>query len=124
MQISVKIENIDGIRAALRSFPERVKPFLRDASMKSAFMIERNAKILAPVDTGRLRSSIATSLGIADQGLSSIVQTNVNYAIFVHEGTKRMPGRPFMEQAAEQSRDQINQIYDYYLGKALDNIAQ
>lgn len=50
--------------------------------------IERVAKEMAPVDRGRLRSSIAARLEVGDGGLPRvIVGTNVEYAAFVHEGT-------------------------------------
>lgn len=121
--ITIKIENIDRIRDAFARYPEIVGPFLRDASMKSAFTIEAQAKILSPVDTGRLRATIATSLGIASQGISSIVSTNVFYAIYVHEGTRHMRGRPFMRQAAEKKRIDVQEIYKAQIEKALQKVA-
>lgn len=123
MQISIQIENVQRLAAALASFPEVVTPKLRNASMKSAFLVEREAKVLSPVDTGRMRSSIATSLGISDGGITSIVQTNVKYAIFVHEGTRRMRGRPFMKQAVDHVRNQIQDVYELEISRALDIIA-
>lgn len=122
-EIKIEIQNLDRLRAAFGAYPEIVAPLLRDASMKSAFAIERRAKILSPVDTGRLRSSIATSLGIVNQGITSIVQTNVFYAIFVHEGTRRMRKRPFMKQAAEQSVKEIGEFYSEAERKAFDKVA-
>jgi len=55
--ISIRIDNLENLKAAFGSYPEIVAPMLRDASMKSAFEVERAAKILSPVDTGRLRAS-------------------------------------------------------------------
>lgn len=57
-----------------------------------AFDIERESKRVAPVDTGRLRASIFTSIG----NLEARIKPNVNYAIYVHEGTRYMRARPFM----------------------------
>ncbi len=57
--------------------------------------VQRFSKQVTPVDTGLLRSSIFTQpLG----DLSHKVSTNKNYAIYVHEGTRFMKGRPFMDQ--------------------------
>lgn len=123
MQITIQIQNAQRLASALASFPEVVAPKLRNASMKSAFLVERESKVLSPVDTGRMRASIATSLGIADFGITSIVQTNVKYAIFVHEGTRRMRGRPFMKQAVDHVRNQIQDVYELELSRALDIIA-
>ena len=121
--ITIKIENIDKIREAFARYPEIVGPFLRDASMKSAFAVEGQAKLLAPVDTGRLRATIGTSLGIANRGITAIVSTNVFYAIYVHEGTRFMKGRPFMYQAAQRKSIDIQEIYKNQIAAALQKVA-
>lgn len=122
MEITVEIPNLKQLRRAFSDYPEISGIYLREAGMESAFKIEREAKILSPVDTGRMRGSIGTSLGIADKGLTSIVQTNVNYAIYVHEGTARMRGRPFMRQGVEKSRGQIEEFYKRALIDTMDRI--
>lgn len=72
-----------------------VREFLAKEIERISFKIQRFAKQVTPVDTGVLRASIVTkSLG----ELSHEVFTNKEYALFVHEGTKFMRGRPFMEQ--------------------------
>jgi len=78
---------------------------LRDELYKIAFRIERNAKQLTPVDTGRLRASIATSMYIGSLGAK--VSTYVDYAVYVHEGTRYMRARPFMEKGAEMAKGMI-----------------
>lgn len=45
------------------------------------------ARRYAPVDTGRLRASITTELVTYAGSLAAIVGTNVNYAMYQHEGT-------------------------------------
>lgn len=120
VQIKISLDsNFEKIRAAFAKFPDQVGPFLRTASMKSALAIEGQAKTLSPVDTGRLRASISTSLGVLNKGITSIVQTNVKYAVFVHEGTARMKGRPFMEQAAEAKKGYIESTYQQEITSAL-----
>lgn len=64
-----------------------------------AFMVERGAKISAPVDTGRMRASITTDIG----NMRAVVAPHVDYAIFVHEGTKFMKGIPFMAIGLSQA---------------------
>ena len=122
-EIRITIPNISELREAFSRFPNIVAPFLRDASMKSALAIEGSAKEVTPVDTGRLRGSIATSLGVRDKGISSIIQTNVFYAIFVHEGTARMKGRPFMKQGVEKVMGRIEGYYKEATEKALQEVA-
>lgn len=50
---------------------------------RTAHRIERQAKELAPVDTGELRRSITTDGG----GLAYEVGTNLEYAEYIEEGT-------------------------------------
>ena len=69
---------------------------LKRALDRIAIRWQAEARQLAPVDTGRLRASIAFStpnqpaLGTGvqelNQGLTAIVGTNVEYALAVHEG--------------------------------------
>jgi HK97 gp10 family phage protein len=68
---------------------------LMDIIGEFSFTIERYAKQVTPVDTGRLRSSIWAE---KYSGRSYRVGThNVSYARYVHEGTWKMRSRPFME---------------------------
>jgi len=67
--------------------------------VKTAFKVERRAKELAPVDTGRLRASITHEIGADSQGLVATVGTNVVYAPFLEYGTSRMSARPFLRPA-------------------------
>lgn len=59
-----------------------------------------------PVDKGKLRASI--SLEMRDEnGPVAYVGSNVEYAVYVHEGYtrrngRRVNGRPFLQQALEQ----------------------
>lgn len=123
VNIKITIQGADKIRDAFAKYPDTVGPHLRDASTKSAFLVEGAAKKRSPVDTGRMRASIATSLGIADRGISSIVQTNVHYAIYVHEGTRRMKKREFMRLGAESVTGQIGDVYETEIGKAMQKLA-
>lgn len=59
---------------------------------------EGYAKDECPVDTGRLRDSITHQLEDHD---SVVIGTDVEYGIYVHEGTSRMAGRPFLRNAAQ-----------------------
>ena len=104
MQISIDIRpSLEALGRAIGNIG--VTNFLKDEIQKIAFRVERNAKQLTPVDTGRLRASIHTQPIFA--GLGAKISTNTEYAIFVHEGTKFMRGRPFMERGAQFAKEQI-----------------
>jgi len=120
IQISINVdESFERVKEVFRQFPDKVAPFLRNAAQTAAFAIEREAKIISPVDTGRMRASIATSLGIVGN-IAAVVQTNVEYAIYVHEGTKSMRGRPFMKQGADAAMPAIKTAYEENIKKALE----
>jgi HK97 gp10 family phage protein len=93
-----------------------------------AFEIERNAKQLAPVDTGTLRASIHTrtkkssnykqpsnpkgatieDLPGPDGKVIAIVGSGVEYAAYVELGTSRMAAQPYLGPAAEGVVSKVN----------------
>lgn len=56
------------------------------------------------VRTGRLRSSISTTIGVDDLGLYCDVGSNVEYAGYVELGTRYMAARPYLRPALEAAR--------------------
>lgn len=68
---------------------------------KTAYKIERGAKANCPVDTGHLRRSITTKIG----KLEADVGSNIEYAGYVHDGTRYQPAQPFLETAANAEVD-------------------
>lgn len=75
---------------------------------------EGAAKRLCPVDTGRLRNSITHALVSRE---SVEVGTNVEYAIYVHEGTSKRDGIPFLREAAQNNKSRFEAILRKHLGK-------
>lgn len=69
--------------------------------------VQNRAKVLCPVDTGRLRSSIRSSEVFATaRGIRGSVGTNVVYAAAIHEGRgppswqrNPPPRRPYLRDA-------------------------
>lgn len=69
-----------------------------------ATRVQNEARRLAPVDTGRLRSSIQRGPLQRDRlGAFVEVGTNVAYAPFVEFGTFRSPGQPYLRPALLQA---------------------
>lgn len=54
---------------------------------RGAKRIQKNAKHLAPVDTGHLRNSIKTKSQTTQDGAEAQVFTNIEYAPYVEFGT-------------------------------------
>lgn len=69
---------------------------------KTTLRIEALAKMLAPVDTGRLRNSIQHQFALSDGELVGRVGTNVEYAPYVEFGTRFWSGKPFLIPALYQ----------------------
>lgn len=67
--------------------------------VRRAIQVDRAAKRLAPVDTGRLRSSINWRIERDPFGLRAVVGTNVHYAVYQEFGTSKMPAHPFLRPA-------------------------
>ena len=69
---------------------------------------ERDAKILAPVDTGNLRNSITSDI----RGLSGAVGPSAHYGRYVEEGTSRMGPQPYMGPATDRNAALFVQAMD------------
>jgi len=79
---------------------------------KSAFKVERDAKIGAPVNKGILRNSINTS---KLKFLKWKVADGVNYGKFQEFGTRFLAGKHFMQKAVKNnSRAIANSIAKIY----------
>ena len=63
------------------------------------------------IDTGRLRNSISHYV----EGDATYVGTNVEYAIYVHEGTRKMAPNRFLKNAVMKNRDEYKAIAESYL---------
>lgn len=62
------------------------------------------------IDTGNLRNSISHAV---DSGEPAVyIGTNVEYGIYVHEGTVRMEPNRFLKNALERNEDQCRQYIE------------
>lgn len=95
----------------------KLAEYISEAIKLSALSVEAEAKKVTPVDTGRLRASIYTSI-YKDY---AVVQPKTDYAIFVHEGTRYMKGRPFMMQGLNNSKDKIKGFFETAIKRALNS---
>lgn len=72
--------------------------------LKLAVMVERTAKHLCPVDTGRLRASITHAIAHDNLGILALVGSDVYYAIYVELGTRFMRAQSFLRTALASLR--------------------
>lgn len=71
----------DTLRKKFRALDSALDARLEAAMQASVMKVEGDAKRAAPVDTGRLRSSLASKVGsVVNDRISGYVGTNVEYA--------------------------------------------
>lgn len=73
-------------------------PVAKDLTRR-ALKCQRTAKRLCPVDTGRLRASIAWRLERDAEGLAAVIGTNTHYAAYIEFGTRNMRAQPYLRPA-------------------------
>lgn len=71
------------------------------------------AKMLSPVDTGRLRNSLTHDVKAGEEAV--YVGTNVEYAPYVELGTRRSKAQPFLRPAVENHSDEYKRIAEAFL---------
>lgn len=96
--VSIDPASVKAAKDAIGFFRFGLKREISQVTDTIGLLIESTAKELAPVDTGRLRSSIHYDKA------SGTVGSNVTYAPFIELGTRRMRAQPFLFPAAERWR--------------------
>ena len=86
---------------------QKVNNETRKALLKACIMVEGDAKILVPVDTGRLRSSITHEV----EKTVGRVGTNVEYAKHVEFGTVKMGPKPYLRPALHRNEKKIEKMF-------------
>ena len=119
-QYKVEIKGLDKFRKALSQYPSIAKEYFARAIETMTWQLNRQAKRRSPVDTGRMRSSIYPTIR-PDEG---IVQPNVEYAIYVHEGTRYQKAQPFLLEALEDVQPDVESEFEQALENTLDEIAR
>lgn len=73
------LQGLDEILATLSGLGGDVKESARKGLERGAKKIQKNAKMLSPVDTGNLRNSIKTNSNVTPDGAEAQVYTNCEY---------------------------------------------
>ena len=74
---------------------------------------EAYAKLLCPVDTGRLRNSLTHDVRKEQECV--YVGTNVEYAPYVEMGTSRSRAQPYLEPAVKDHLDEYKNLAMQFL---------
>lgn len=88
---------------------------------KVAKDIVRDAKLLAPVDTGNLKNSITHSdlRSIGHAGGEVEIGPTANYGYFMEYGTSRVAPQPYMNPAADRNEGPFQQAMAQLAEEAL-----
>lgn len=105
------IVNEGGIHALMRSRNGAVARDLYRRGLRVQAKARQDCPVGTPESTGKkgyvggtLRQSIALELGVDAQGVFVRIGSNVYYAEWVHDGTSKMAGRPFLLNALSAAR--------------------
>ena len=97
---------------------ELVKQALPEAKARALEMVglqvQGYAQMLAPVDTGRLRNSIAHEV-IDD---TAYIGSNVEYAVYQEMGTSKMAAHPYLRPAVQDHLDEYRRMIEETLKNA------
>ena len=120
--IDVKLE-VKGMKELQRKSEQTIRDLhgapMLNAMRDATLIVTRGGKINAPVDTGRLRSSITPEVRSAGEDMIGVVGSNVVYAPYQELGTKYMTGKFYLQRAFEDAKTRIYALFD----KALNKIA-
>jgi HK97 gp10 family phage protein len=98
----------DGLNEWIKAANEKVHEATAKGVATVVEHVVAKAKDLCPVASGNLRDSISGSVSAGKHfGFIRSDSKKAYYNFMVHWGTSRMPGRPFMTQAAEQSKTDL-----------------
>lgn len=107
MKIDVTIKsNADLIK---RAAPDAIERALEAIGLQA----EGYAKMLCPVDTGRLRNSITHTVDVTEQ--KAYIGTNVEYAAYVEMGTSRSKAQPYLQPAVYNHTDEYSEMVEHFL---------
>jgi HK97 gp10 family phage protein len=111
MKIDITIKGLDEIKKQIQYLEKHAPDELKVATTQSAIYVERQAKHLCPVRTGRLRASITHEILSEGKKHMSKVGTDVHYAPHVEFGTVKASAQPYLVPALLESIATIKQFF-------------
>jgi HK97 gp10 family phage protein len=95
------VEGLPRFRARVDAARDELRRGLKREVVRAVTECQAEARARCPVDSGRLRNSIALDVREEPGRTVGTVGTSVHYARHVEHGTRRMHARPFMFPAFE-----------------------
>jgi len=128
MPVSVKFD-VRKLNKKLKQLESKLeKKIIRQALRAGAKVVAKEAKQLAPVDTGELKSKIKVwALKRSRKKIGVLVGTSAKeytgdqfYAAFIEYGTKDMPAKPFLGPAAEAKGPEAATVVEKTLAEGIE----
>ena len=108
-KFNFKIDITDNSGKAIQAKDEAVERALEAIGLQA----EGYAKLLSPVDTGRLRNSLTHQAKQSEKAV--YIGTNVEYGKYVEMGTRRSKAQPYLRPAIENHIPEYKKIAENYL---------
>lgn len=121
-KVDIQISNLAQIKAAFRAAPNLMEKELNKAIQKVLFSIQAETIL----NVGGQRGIKVITHGLASAAerppvfthLKGVYDIDINYASFVHDGTRFMKGRPFLQKAVDSQKETT----DRFFTEAVDNV--
>ena len=94
----------------------------QNAIKRGSFILIRDLKTggYVPVDTTKMKQSIRSDIS----QLKATIAPHTDYAIFVHEGTRFMEGRPFLDEAINRKKRAVEKEFEHATEKITQELAR
>lgn len=99
-----EIKGLESLLKKLNSLGEDVNDAVYNGIDKTVKAITRDAKILAPVDTGTLRNSISDEIEKGENVITGVSGTNIEYAVYQELGTSKMVAHPYLTPSYQANK--------------------
>lgn len=96
MAIESRWEGLEEWKISEEQWKDGVIDSVAEEIIKTAYKIERDAKLTVPVDTGDLRKSIETDIQGVGSSTSAEIGTDLPYSEHVEFGTSRQYAQPYL----------------------------
>lgn len=114
--IEIEIKNLSQIRAAFNSSPRLMTKNLSKAIFRSTTLIHREEQLnvggsrgINVVTTG-LKSAVTRGISFPTP-LKGVLEPIIDYAKFVHDGTRFMKARPFLQDAVTSQQSAVDREF-------------
>lgn len=128
------MQGLSEVQSALRKLPDAMQDqALTKASIDGALVIQEEAQVLVPVDTGQLRNSIVVSRTYKHKGrrhrIRGAVVVGIEgagrfYAHLVEFGYSKKGPRPFMRPALANKAEEALRAMGQQLGREIERASR